>query len=147
MLHRRDAMLRLGQFGLGALSVPGLLAAERARAALIACERLLLPRNTRSKSSFISARSAVLNPWRRSPMTFSPVIRFVRCAARHRPFGRTACGRNEQSQENYQTKGTKARRESRHAYLLERFDGRVYLIWPAKARSPLKTRMSTARAA
>jgi hypothetical protein len=30
MLHRRDAMLRLGQLGLGALSLPGLLGAERA---------------------------------------------------------------------------------------------------------------------
>jgi hypothetical protein len=28
MLHRRDAMLRLGQYGLGALTLPGLLAAE-----------------------------------------------------------------------------------------------------------------------
>jgi hypothetical protein len=28
MLHRRDLMLRLGQYGLGALSLPGLLAAE-----------------------------------------------------------------------------------------------------------------------
>jgi hypothetical protein len=28
MLHRRDAMLRLGQFGLGALTLPGLLRAE-----------------------------------------------------------------------------------------------------------------------
>jgi hypothetical protein len=32
MLNRRDAMLRLGQTGLGALTLPGLLAAERARA-------------------------------------------------------------------------------------------------------------------
>jgi len=32
MLHRRDAMLRLGQLGLGSLSLPGLLAAEKARA-------------------------------------------------------------------------------------------------------------------
>jgi len=32
MIHRRDAMLRLGQFGLGAVSLPKLLAAERARA-------------------------------------------------------------------------------------------------------------------
>src|SRR4051812_29863477 len=32
MLHRRDAMVRLGQFGLGALSLPGLLGMERARA-------------------------------------------------------------------------------------------------------------------
>src|SRR5437660_3334873 len=32
MLHRRDAMLRLGQLGLGALSLPGLLGAERALA-------------------------------------------------------------------------------------------------------------------
>ncbi|HUY34174.1 MAG TPA: DUF1501 domain-containing protein [Pirellulales bacterium] len=32
MIHRRDAMLRLGQFGLGALSLPGVLAAERANA-------------------------------------------------------------------------------------------------------------------
>src|SRR5688572_27547690 len=28
MLHRRDAMMRLGQMGLGALSLPGLLQAE-----------------------------------------------------------------------------------------------------------------------
>src|SRR5438105_1826922 len=28
MLHRRDAMLRLGQLGLGALGLPGLLRAE-----------------------------------------------------------------------------------------------------------------------
>ena len=27
MLHRRDAMLRLGQVGLGSLTLPGLLAA------------------------------------------------------------------------------------------------------------------------
>jgi hypothetical protein len=33
MLHRRDAMLRLGQFGLGALTLPQLLQADRARAA------------------------------------------------------------------------------------------------------------------
>jgi hypothetical protein len=33
MLHRRDAMIRLGQLGLGALTLPGLLGAERARAA------------------------------------------------------------------------------------------------------------------
>lgn len=33
MLHRRDAMLRLGQFGLGALTLPQLLQAERVRAA------------------------------------------------------------------------------------------------------------------
>src|SRR5438105_24772 len=32
MLHRRDAMLRLGQVGLGALSLPALLRAERAAA-------------------------------------------------------------------------------------------------------------------
>jgi hypothetical protein len=32
MLHRRDAMLRLGQFGLGALTLPGLLKAETAPA-------------------------------------------------------------------------------------------------------------------
>lgn len=32
MLHRRDAMLRLGQLGLGALSLPGLLRAESATA-------------------------------------------------------------------------------------------------------------------
>src|SRR5438093_5967825 len=32
MLHRRDAMLRLGQVGLGALSLPALLRAERAGA-------------------------------------------------------------------------------------------------------------------
>src|SRR5437667_452430 len=31
MLHRRDAMLRLGQFGLGALTLPGLLRAEEER--------------------------------------------------------------------------------------------------------------------
>src|SRR5207302_8287028 len=30
MLHRRDAMMRLGQIGLGALSLPGLLQAESA---------------------------------------------------------------------------------------------------------------------
>jgi hypothetical protein len=33
MLHRRDAMIRLGQFGAGALTLPGLLQAERAHAA------------------------------------------------------------------------------------------------------------------
>ncbi len=33
MLHRRDAMLRLGQFGLGALTLPQLLRAEKLRAA------------------------------------------------------------------------------------------------------------------
>lgn len=33
MLHRRDAMLRLGQFGLGALTLPQLLQAERLQAA------------------------------------------------------------------------------------------------------------------
>jgi hypothetical protein len=32
MLHRRDAMIRLGQFGLGAMTLPTLLRAERARA-------------------------------------------------------------------------------------------------------------------
>src|SRR5262245_31300523 len=32
MLHRRDAMLRLGQLGLGTLTLPGLLRLERARA-------------------------------------------------------------------------------------------------------------------
>ncbi|MGL4555838.1 MAG: DUF1501 domain-containing protein [Gemmataceae bacterium] len=31
MLHRRDAMMRLGELGLGALSLPGLLGAEQAR--------------------------------------------------------------------------------------------------------------------
>ena len=39
MLHRRDAMLRLGQFGLGALTLPQLLQAERARAASRAAAR------------------------------------------------------------------------------------------------------------
>jgi len=34
MLHRRDAMIRLGQLGLGALSLPGLLGAEKAQAIL-----------------------------------------------------------------------------------------------------------------
>src|SRR5438046_1230125 len=33
MLHRRDAMLRIGQFGLGALTLPQVLQAERVRAA------------------------------------------------------------------------------------------------------------------
>ena len=33
MLHRRDAMLRLGQFGLGALTLTQLLQADRLRAA------------------------------------------------------------------------------------------------------------------
>jgi hypothetical protein len=33
MIHRREAMLRLGQMGLGALTLPGLLAAEQAAAA------------------------------------------------------------------------------------------------------------------
>src|SRR5947199_8645196 len=33
MLYRRDAMLRLGQIGLGALTLPGLVRAERASAA------------------------------------------------------------------------------------------------------------------
>src|SRR5947209_5249229 len=36
MLHRRDAMIRLGQLGLGALTLPGLLAAEQAPAATTA---------------------------------------------------------------------------------------------------------------
>src|SRR4051812_21245636 len=31
MLHRRDAMIRLGQIGLGSLALPGLLQAEQAR--------------------------------------------------------------------------------------------------------------------
>lgn len=35
MIHRRDAMLRLGQFGLGSLSLPGLLRAEQARGATV----------------------------------------------------------------------------------------------------------------
>ncbi len=39
LLHRRDAMLRLGQFGLGALTLPGLLEAERAQAAPAAPRR------------------------------------------------------------------------------------------------------------
>ena len=30
MLHRRDAMIRLGQAGLGAMTLPGLLRAEQA---------------------------------------------------------------------------------------------------------------------
>ena len=34
MLYRRDAMIRLGQLGLGALSLPGLLGAEKAQAIL-----------------------------------------------------------------------------------------------------------------
>src|SRR5258708_19754720 len=34
MLHRRDAMLRLGQIGLGALTLPGLLLGERGQAAV-----------------------------------------------------------------------------------------------------------------
>jgi hypothetical protein len=33
MLHRRDAMIRLGQIGLGSLTLPGLLAAREAQAA------------------------------------------------------------------------------------------------------------------
>jgi hypothetical protein len=33
MLHRRDAMLQLGQLGLGALTLPGLMALEKAQAA------------------------------------------------------------------------------------------------------------------
>ena len=33
MLHRRDALLRLGQLGLGALTLPGLLRAEQTGAA------------------------------------------------------------------------------------------------------------------
>ncbi len=33
MIHRRDAMIRLGQLGLGALTMPGLLGAEQAQAA------------------------------------------------------------------------------------------------------------------
>ena len=32
MLHRRDAMIRLGQIGLGAMTLPSLLAAEKAHA-------------------------------------------------------------------------------------------------------------------
>ncbi len=39
MLHRRDAMLRLGQWGTGALALPTLLSAERARAAASAPTR------------------------------------------------------------------------------------------------------------
>ncbi|MDB5346392.1 MAG: hypothetical protein JWP89_4769 [Schlesneria sp.] len=34
MIHRRDAMLRLGQFGLGSLSLPSLLRAEQTRGAV-----------------------------------------------------------------------------------------------------------------
>jgi hypothetical protein len=34
MLNRRDAMLRLGTVGLGAVALPGLLAGEHARAAV-----------------------------------------------------------------------------------------------------------------
>ena len=37
MIHRRDAMLRLGQTGLGLVTLPGLLAAEPARAATSFC--------------------------------------------------------------------------------------------------------------
>src|SRR2546423_93683 len=37
MLHRRDAMLRLGQLGLGALTLPGLLQAQQPRRRAQAC--------------------------------------------------------------------------------------------------------------
>ena len=36
MLHRRDAMIRLGQAGLGALTLPGLLQAEQTATARLA---------------------------------------------------------------------------------------------------------------
>ncbi len=36
MLHRRESMIRLGQLGLGAVTLPGLLRAEQARSAKIA---------------------------------------------------------------------------------------------------------------
>src|SRR5438128_2284824 len=39
LLHRRDAMLRLGQVGLGALTLPGLLDAEKARATSASARR------------------------------------------------------------------------------------------------------------
>jgi hypothetical protein len=46
MLNRRDAMMRLGQLGLGALTLPGLLSAEQAQAARVAA----LPGKRRAKS-------------------------------------------------------------------------------------------------
>ena len=48
LLHRREAMLRLGQVGLGALTLPGLLNAERAQGA----ERGAAPRG-RAKSCIL----------------------------------------------------------------------------------------------
>src|SRR5262245_23553865 len=50
MLHRRDAMLRIGQVGLGALTLPQILQAERIQAATKAS-----PRRTGGK-----ARSCIL---------------------------------------------------------------------------------------
>ena len=51
MLHRRDAMLRLGQFGLGALTLPQLLRAERAQAS---------ERKPPARRSAARARSCIL---------------------------------------------------------------------------------------
>src|SRR5690349_19844516 len=39
MLHRRDMMIRMGQLGLGALTLPGLLRAESAHASPAAARR------------------------------------------------------------------------------------------------------------
>jgi hypothetical protein len=52
MLHRRDAMLRLGQVGLGALTLPGLLRAERALAAPHSAGRLI-PSGGRAKACIL----------------------------------------------------------------------------------------------
>src|SRR5436309_1232671 len=46
MLNRRDAMVRLGQLGLGTLTLPGLLSAERAQAETAAASR----RRSKTKS-------------------------------------------------------------------------------------------------
>lgn len=50
MLHRRDAMLRLGQFGLGALTLPQLLAADRLSAGESVNGHRLYPSGGRAKA-------------------------------------------------------------------------------------------------
>ena len=50
MLHRRDAMLRLGQFGLGALTLPGLLRADQSQ---VSSPNLVVPRSGKRAKSCI----------------------------------------------------------------------------------------------
>lgn len=52
MLHRRDAMIRLGQYGLGALTLPQLLGSERAAAANQRTSTLI-PSGGRAKSCIL----------------------------------------------------------------------------------------------